>query len=164
MRYNGNKIITDKDILFTSSKNQLTTLGETLENQQAQIDDLKSNIKWMYKYGALGGGTGGNGGGGTSSSFKVLVYKGTEVVKSGTTLFYKSAGSYPISVKILMGGSSQYKVEINYNGASSTPIYVGAEDDFTANKTVQFPENGTLTIIKNTALAFGLSALKKAAR
>ena len=60
MKFKGtNKIITEDDIILSDGSK---TLSERLSSQQLAIDQLKSNIKWIYKY----GGVGGSGGGGSS--------------------------------------------------------------------------------------------------
>ena len=64
MKLNGKNIITDKDITITGADNLGDSLSDILQNQQTDINSLKSNVKWLYKY----GGTGSGGGGGTGSS------------------------------------------------------------------------------------------------
>ena len=56
MRINGKNIITTDDISVTKD---LSNLGESLSdiilNQSEELDKLNSNIKWLYKYGGVGG-------------------------------------------------------------------------------------------------------------
>jgi len=61
-RKNGKNIITSDDVTVLG-KNSGKTLEEVLESLQNDSDSLKSNVKWLYKY----GGVGGNGGGGGST-------------------------------------------------------------------------------------------------
>ena len=50
MKFKGtNKIITEDDIILSDGSN---TLSERLSSQQLEIDQLKSNIKWIYKSGS----------------------------------------------------------------------------------------------------------------
>ena len=59
MKYNGtDNIITDNDILITSGNGSNKNLYTVIEKQQYDIDTLKSNVKWIYKYGGVGSGTG----------------------------------------------------------------------------------------------------------
>jgi hypothetical protein len=55
-------IITTNDITTSSRR----SLSEVLSEQQQDIDSLKSNVKWIYKYGGVG--SGGTGGGSTEES------------------------------------------------------------------------------------------------
>ena len=56
-------IITDGDIVITSSSKIGKTLNDVLVKQQSDIDRLKSNVKYIYAYGGVGN-TGGSGGSG----------------------------------------------------------------------------------------------------
>ena len=66
---NGQNIINDQDINLTGS-NIGKTLSSFLNKQQEDIDKLKSNVKWLYKYGGVGSGGGGTGSG-SSSNYSV---------------------------------------------------------------------------------------------
>lgn len=74
MKYvnNGNSqnIIKDSDVNMSESfQNQ--NLAQVLTNYRRDLDTLKSNVKWLAKY----GGVGGSGGGGSDSSNVKLKYK-----------------------------------------------------------------------------------------
>ena len=57
-------IITDGDVIVTSPSKLGKTLDEVLVEQQSDIDRLKSNVKYIYAYGGVGGsGVGGSGSG-----------------------------------------------------------------------------------------------------
>lgn len=77
MKYNGtDNIITDNDILVTSGNGSNKNLHTVIEEQQYDIDTLKSNVKWIYKYGGVGSGSGGgsgSGSGGGKWSFDVNI-------------------------------------------------------------------------------------------
>ena len=52
MKYNGtDNIITDNDILVTSGNGSNKNLHTVIEEQQYDIDTLKSNVKWINKKG-----------------------------------------------------------------------------------------------------------------
>ena len=73
MKLNGvDNIITDKDIIVTSNVGSNKPLSAIIEKQQENIDELKSNVKWIYKYGGVGSGSGG-GGNGTAGSWKASI-------------------------------------------------------------------------------------------
>ena len=63
---NGNKIITEDHIVLSDGA---TTLSERLSSYKKDIDRLKSNVKWIYKYGGVGSGSGG--GSGSSQPFSI---------------------------------------------------------------------------------------------
>jgi hypothetical protein len=66
MKINGKtNFISDKDIVITEGNNLGETLSDILDNQQSDLNQLKSNVKWLYKYGGIGSG-GGSGTGSTS--------------------------------------------------------------------------------------------------
>jgi hypothetical protein len=44
-----------------------------INNQQDQIDSLRSNVKWIYKYGGVGSGSGSGSGTSDSDSLKYLI-------------------------------------------------------------------------------------------
>lgn len=61
-RKNGQNIITDRDITVTGSSNLGNSLNTVIEEFSEDIYDLKSQLKWTHKYGAVGSGYGGGGG------------------------------------------------------------------------------------------------------
>lgn len=54
MKHNKRNIITSEDVTLLGS-NSGKTLDEVIENIQNSQDQLKSNVKWLYKYGGVGG-------------------------------------------------------------------------------------------------------------
>ena len=60
MKKNGKNIITSDDVTVLG-KNSGKRLHEVLESIQKDQDSLKSNVKWLYKYGGVGGNGGGEG-------------------------------------------------------------------------------------------------------
>ena len=70
-KYNHYNIITDNDIIITDEQHIGESLAEVINTHDKKIERLESNVKWMYRYGALGsGGSGGSGAsiGGTGGS------------------------------------------------------------------------------------------------
>jgi len=74
MKKNGHNIITSDDITMLG-KNSGKDLQTVLENAQNDIDSLKSNVKWLYKYGGVGGS--GGSGSPTSDKWSATVSLGT---------------------------------------------------------------------------------------
>lgn len=69
MRLNNNsKIVSDDDIIMSDGS---STLSDKLSSITNDVNSLKTNVKWIYKYGGVGSGSG-NGDGGNDKSFSVL--------------------------------------------------------------------------------------------
>ena len=57
MRLNNNsKIVSDDDIIMSDGS---LTLSDKLSSITNDVNSLKSNVKWIYKYGGVGSGSGG---------------------------------------------------------------------------------------------------------
>ena len=94
MRLNDNKkIINEDDIILSDGS---STLSERINSQQQQINQLKSNVKWIYKYGGVGSG---GGGGGTSIPFSIYATLDDVQLKSQTLVLAKQ-DIYPLYIKI----------------------------------------------------------------
>ena len=67
LKYNSTaNIITTDDITVSSDLNNLgKTVSEVLLEQNEKLSKLSSNVKWLAKYGGVGGS--GTGGGGTQT-------------------------------------------------------------------------------------------------
>lgn len=98
MKLNGNKnIILDGDVIVTSPSKIGKTLGEVIDEQQQDINRLKSNVKYIYSYGGVGGtGSGGGSGSSGNSSDQAQLY---------VTLNNKEIGDSPI----LLNGEGDYE-------------------------------------------------------
>jgi hypothetical protein len=58
MKLNGKNIIFSEDVTLSGDSSTLgNNLGEVLVNQNKELNKLKSNVKWLYKYGGVGSGT-----------------------------------------------------------------------------------------------------------
>lgn len=79
---NKPKYITDDDILVTNPRDIGDSLKDVIEEQREDIEKLKSNMKFIYSYGGVGGsGKGGSGGGGSAKEPKL--YAELQHVESG---------------------------------------------------------------------------------
>ena len=62
MRLNNNsKIVSDDDIIMSDGS---STLSDKLLSITNDVNSLKTNVKWIYKYGGVGSGSVSGGGGG----------------------------------------------------------------------------------------------------
>lgn len=128
MKLNGKNIITDSDVTVLERN---STLADILKQQDTEISQLKSNVKWLYKYGGVGSGSGGgNGSGDNNKRWYILVdVNGTSfqasAVDDGTTasgnLILNGEGSYPITVQVVRPNGGSFNARITYfNGVTST--------------------------------------------
>lgn len=119
---NTSNIITDKDITLTGDFSSLgNTLFDVIDEQQKQIEKLRSNVKWIYQYGGTGG-HGGGGGGGASTSKIVLTKLDTgAVINSNSQLIYGDESSTKkLGIQLYGGGTSMFKVEYSYTNSGGS--------------------------------------------
>ena len=113
-RKNGQNIILSDDVTIESGTNIGKSLNEVLERQDAEIKELRSNIKWIYKYGGVGSG---KGGGGTSTSWSIYAKLGGEIIGSGKTIVFSEKGRYPLSIQINNPSGGVFIVTYEYTNA-----------------------------------------------
>jgi len=148
-------IIVDTDIIMTDENMSAdigTTLHDVINEHDSKIERLESNVKWMYRYGALGsGGTSGGSGGGSTSKMTVFIYKdGTQPVSPGTRLMYSGEGMYKFKVEIHGGGSDTFLVKYYYSNGKSLSRILSKDNEFTTEDTIKLEGNNELTFtIKN---------------
>ena len=120
-------IITDGDVIVTSPSKIGKTLDEVLIEQQSDIDRLKSNVKYIYAYGGVGGsGTGGSGS--TEKPISVLITLNGVAVNNGSSA-------------IILDGRGKYKLYVKISNAGGKNLFMGYTTD-----------GGTVTddLMKNT--------------
>ena len=122
---NGQNIINDQDINLTGS-NIGKTLSSFLNKQQEDVDKLKSNVKWLYKYGGVGSGGGGTGSGSSSnySVFATLDSKqiGTTIGEANT-IALASVGNYQLLIKLIKPDTSAvYSVTVIYYNKTGATV------------------------------------------
>ena len=102
MKLNGKNIILDSDVTVTESS---SSLSEVLKSHSNDLEKLKSNVKWLYKYGGVG--SGGGGGQVTQKWYSIIDINGTsyQAVASDAgevatgNLIVNGSGLYPISLQ-----------------------------------------------------------------
>ena len=133
MRLNDNKkIISEDDIILSDGS---TTLSERINSQQQQINQLKSNVKWIYKYGGVGSG---GSGGGTSIPFSIYSTLDDVQLKSQTLVLPKQ-GVYTLYIKINNPNNGQFNVQVQYSTITSK----GEEQKITNTKILSIENNYT---------------------
>lgn len=151
MRLNNNeKVITEDDIVLSDGKQ---TLSERFASQQAEIDQLKSNVKWMYKYGGVGSG-GGSGGGGTTQQFSIYATINNVQLRD-QSIVLNGEGNYPLYVKINNPNGASFNVQYTYTTRSSTgntitqsqTTILSIENNYTLNTIINLNNNDVLTVV-----------------
>lgn len=169
-RKNNKNIITSDDVTILG-ENLKSRYGETLENVLEKIsetqDSLKSNVKWLYKYGGVGGK--GGGGGSDSPTFSdkwfgevILIPNGSDsevvpLVDSATTsdnystAMFKSANRIKIIIKQPYG--QEFKAKIYYGGKYIESILFNKTEGYSKDfNNINIRENGNLEVeISDTA-------------
>ena len=126
MKYrNGNvtqSIITSDDVIISKGKNSLSSLTDAIDNQQNEIDKLKSNVKYLYSYGGVGGnGSGGGSGSGSASGEPTLFITLNEVqVNDGKSdsIVLNKPGSYRLYINLRNSGGEKFFVKWAVDGMS----------------------------------------------
>ena len=91
MKHNGHNIILDEDITMTGDLSG-EKLSEIIREQRSEIEKLKSNLKWIYKYGGVGGSGGSGSGGGGASGFVLYAELGS-VQLNNQSVAYNGEGN-----------------------------------------------------------------------
>lgn len=113
MKRKGNiNIITDGDIIVTGKSNAGNNLDTVVEKLSEDIYDLKSQLKWTHKYGAVGSGSGG----GSTTKWSVIATLDGQNINAGNTISLSNGVStYPLKIAV-SGGSASYYVTYSYAG------------------------------------------------
>lgn len=157
MKYNGtDNIITDNDILVTSGSGSNKDLHTVIEEQQYDIDTLKSNVKWIYKYGGVGSGSGGSGSGSGSSgkwSFDVNINDIPLNINSTMDLSKNLVGDIaPVTVSVTIKnpsvGGYQFKLQYGYDDGlfQTYPTFLNTENSCSATFNLKISKNSQLVI------------------
>ena len=146
---NGNKIITEDDIILSDGS---STLSERLSSQQSEIDSLKSNVKWIYKYGGVGSGSGG--GGGTIQSFSIYATLNNIQLKD-QSIVLDGEGNYQLYIKINNPNGASFNVQYSYTTKSSTGSTItqsqtqilSIDNNYTFSTQINLNNNDLLTVV-----------------
>ena len=113
MKYNGQNIICDSDITMTGRQIG-HSLSDVIDSQQDDINSLKSNIKWIYKYGGVGSGSGGGTSSDVDNSLKYLIeINDTSYVNNSEVNFGKQ-GLYRFKLKLFKIQGRTFDIKITY--------------------------------------------------
>jgi hypothetical protein len=121
MRLNNNsKIVSDDDIIMSDGS---LTLSDKLSSITNDVNSLKTNVKWIYKYGGVGSGSG-NGGGGNDKPFSVFASLNGIQLK-GENIVLNGIGTYQLLIIINNPNGGKFNVTYSYkvktaNGGETT--------------------------------------------
>lgn len=150
MRLNNNsKIITEDDIIMSDG---VSSLSDVLSSHQEQLSKLSSNLKWIYKYGGVGG-TGGGGGTTPTQSFSIFASL-NDVQLKDQSIILDGVGLYPLSIKINNPNGASFNVKYQYTTKSETgndikqeqTVILSIENNYTLDTQISLNTNSTLQI------------------
>ena len=152
MKHNGHNIILDEDITMTGDLSG-EKLSEIIREQRSEIEKLKSNLKWIYKYGGVGGSGGSGGGGGGASGFVLYAELGS-VQLNNQSVAYNGEGNYELYIKITRPNGASFKVTYTYDvvnssgvtSQASTTVTLDVSNDYSYTRTINLNCNGRITV------------------
>lgn len=145
MKYSdGHNIITDEDVTLTSTGE---SLHQVLNNHQEDLAKLKSNVKWIYKYGGVGSG-GKGGGGGTGEPAVTATINGTALTAQGSTATLNGPGVYTLNLSMRNPQSHNFQVTIYYPGGtgSTTVDLPNGQGQYLTNVSLNLERNGSISV------------------
>ena len=145
MKRNGKNIILSDDITIKSGTHQGENLEEILERQDSEIEKLKSNVKWIYKYGGVGSG---RGGGPDTSSWSIYARLGENFI-NGETIILPKKGLYKLEIRINNPSGGTFKVTYTYSNSGSTlsrTATLNIDNSWTLEEMISLDSNSKITI------------------
>lgn len=148
MRLNNNsKIVSDDDIIMSDGS---LTLSDKLSSITNDVNSLKTNVKWIYKYGGVGSGSGGGGGDKPFSVFASL--NGIQI--NGNNIVLNGIDTYPLLIIINNPNGGKFNVTYSYttktaSGGETTQTrtqILSIENAFRFQTNINLNTNATLTI------------------
>jgi hypothetical protein len=153
MKHNGQNIIFDEDITMTGQFSG-EKLSEIIGEQRQELDKLKSNVKWLYKYGGVGGSSGSGSGGGGSASGYVLFASLGGVQLNNQSVAFNGEGNYELYIKITRPNGASFKVTYTYDvlntagvvTQATTTVTLNVSNDYEYTRTINLNCNGKITV------------------
>ena len=147
MKFDGKNIIKDTDITLTNGK----TLNSELMSFQNDIDLLKSNVKFIYKHGTLGGGNYTGPGESTNKKLKVVFYmqqaNGLVSIDNNDEVFFSGPGNYNIKLKLYgVTENSRYNVDIIYEQGTHLNVTLTSSNNYTYTGSLKLSSNDKIKI------------------
>ena len=141
-RKNGQNIITDCDVTVTGPSNLGNSLDTVIEEFSEDIHDLKSQLKWTHKYGAVGSGSGGGSG---ALKWSIAATLDGQTIEDGKTIsLSKGANNYSLKIAV-SGGSETYHATYSYGNVSYS-IELSSANRWRTDLTIPLSSNGIVSI------------------
>lgn len=150
MRLNNNsKIVSDDDIIMSDGS---LTLSDKLSSITNDVNSLKTNVKWIYKYGGVGSGSGPGGGGGDKPFSVFASLNGIQI--KGNNIVLNGIDTYPLLIIINNPNGGKFNVTYSYttktaSGGETTQTrtqILSIENAFRFQTDINLNTNATLTI------------------
>lgn len=115
------KLVTTDDVVMSGNTTELgENLSDVLQKQSKDIAQLKGNVKWIAKYGGVGGGSGSGGGGGeisTSLKYEATI-RYTDINGMGAVV--KATQKQDSLSPILCKGNTKITIDVTVTSMMST--------------------------------------------
>src|SRR5574344_1039955 len=150
MKKDGKNIIFDDDITMTGS-NLGEKLSDVVGELQSKASKLESNLKWIYKY----GGVGGSGSGSGNSDTDYILYATLNGVQiNSQNIILSSTGSYELVIKVQKPQGATFNVVYSYttiNGSGVTvsqgeTVQLNVSNSYTYTKYITLNNNDNVTV------------------
>jgi hypothetical protein len=147
---NVQNIITDGDVIVTSPSKIGKTLDEVLIEQQSDIDRLKSNVKYIYAYGGVGGSGSGGSGTGEKPASVLITLNGVAVNNGNSAIILDGKGKYKLYVKVSNAGGKNLFMGYTTNGSAVTDdlmfYTLNGDNKYKREVDIELNGNGKLNI------------------
>jgi len=146
--------ITGNDVINTKAseeKGTVVTIDDVLEKHKKEIDKLKSNVKYIYSYGGVGGnGHGGSGGGSTGTPMLFVSLGGHQIVSgSDNIIVFSKPGEYTFEGSLSNANGEIYYVYVGYGKNIKNPKQFTLDKEnrwIITPESYNLKENGQITI------------------
>ena len=151
------RFITGDDVVITKDseeKGEIVTVDNVLDEHKKEIDKLKSNVKYIYSYGGVGGnGRGGSGGGGSTTPASLYISLNGVQIQSGqdNVIVLPKVGKYELFMNVSNSGGETFYVDYSYgeNVDTVTQTVALSTDRNKCKKSVDLDlyDNGKIKIV-----------------
>ena len=125
-------------------------VDKTLDEHQKEIDKLKSNVKYIYSYGAIGGSGSGGSGGGSQGTPKLFISLGGHPIQAGVdnVILLNGVGTYSIEMNVTNSNGDIYLVRVDTieRWDYSTDIPLNIDNRYRFKKDIYLDKNGTIKV------------------
>ena len=150
MKYNGKNIINDSDITMTGAKLG-HSLSEVIDAHEQDINTLKSNVKFIYKYGGVGSG-GSNGESVDTTPWNFRVEINDVARQNNSQINLGKPGEYKLTIQLYKVQNRTFTIKYTYNTLNGIKVVekiIPPTQSSTITNIINLQVNGTLSISIN---------------